>query len=176
MGVLLPNYLEENVVKGENVPNFKINTSKGASSNVFQILQDLRLKQYKGQYHPSTMPKQHKGEYHLSTVPSTAPKQYKEQYDSSTMYIDSGKPSSTTHMVQNLAQSITSFRTITPSTAMTGRMTTKQVNPVHVHPETSGEAPLEHCIYVHQATVQVCKSGESLGLRKVNTHTMEGLL
>ena len=43
MGVLLPNYPEENVVKGENVPNFKISTSTG--SNVFQILQDLRLKQ-----------------------------------------------------------------------------------------------------------------------------------
>ena len=36
MDVLLPNYLEENVVKGENVPNFKISTSTG-SSNVFQI-------------------------------------------------------------------------------------------------------------------------------------------
>ena len=45
MGVLLPNYPEENVVKGENVPNFKISTSTG-SSNVFQILQDLCLKQY----------------------------------------------------------------------------------------------------------------------------------
>ena len=45
MGVLLPNYLEENVVKGQNVPNFKISTSTG-SSNVFQILQDLHLKQY----------------------------------------------------------------------------------------------------------------------------------
>ena len=41
MGVLIPNYPEENVVKGENVPNFKINTSTGTSSNVFQILQDL---------------------------------------------------------------------------------------------------------------------------------------
>ena len=42
MGVLLPNYPDENVVRGENVPNFKINTSKGTSaSNVFQILQDL---------------------------------------------------------------------------------------------------------------------------------------
>ena len=38
MGVLLPNYPEENV-RGENVSDFKINT--GASSNVFQILQDL---------------------------------------------------------------------------------------------------------------------------------------
>ena len=49
MGVLLPNYPEENVVKGENVPNFKFGTSAGkstgTSSNVFQILQDLWLKQ-----------------------------------------------------------------------------------------------------------------------------------
>ena len=42
MGVLLPNYPEENVVRGENVPNFKMNTSEGTSAlNVFQILQDL---------------------------------------------------------------------------------------------------------------------------------------
>ena len=41
MGVLLPNYPEGNVVREENVPIFKINTSEGTSSNVFQILQDL---------------------------------------------------------------------------------------------------------------------------------------
>ena len=47
MGVLLPNYPEENVVKGENVPNFKFKTSTGTTtgtdtpSNVFQIHQDL---------------------------------------------------------------------------------------------------------------------------------------
>ena len=50
---------------------------------------------------------------------------------------------------------------------MTGRMTTKQVNPVHVHPDTSCKAPLEHCMHVHQPTVWVCKPGESLALRKV---------
>ena len=83
------------------------------------------------------------------------------------MHIDSGKPSSTTHTVQNMAQSIASFRTTTPSTAMTGRMTTKQVNPVHAHSETTHEAPLEHCMHVHQPAVQVCKPGESLALRKV---------
>ena len=32
MGVLLPNYPEENVVKGENVPNFKINTGTSSRS------------------------------------------------------------------------------------------------------------------------------------------------
>ena len=89
MGVLLPNYPEENVVKGESVPNFKINTSKGASSNVFQILQDLRLKQYEGQYHSSTIPstvlKQHKEQFHLSTTPSIMQKQYEGLYHSSTV-------------------------------------------------------------------------------------------
>ena len=42
MDVLLPNYPEENIVKGEDIPNFKVNLgiSDGAS-NVFQILQDL---------------------------------------------------------------------------------------------------------------------------------------
>ena len=107
MGVLLSNYPEENVVRGEKVPNFKINASEGTSSNVFQILQDLQLKQYQEQYHSSTvlstMPKQYEGQYHLSTVLSTAPKQYEEQYPSSTMHIDSEKSSSTTHMVQNMA-------------------------------------------------------------------------
>ena len=59
MGVLLPNYPEENVVKGENVPNFKFDTSTGTtigtSSNVFQILQDLWLKQYQGKCHSDPM-------------------------------------------------------------------------------------------------------------------------
>ena len=42
MGVLLPNYPEENIVKGEDVPNFKVNTgTSDGTSNVFQILQDL---------------------------------------------------------------------------------------------------------------------------------------
>ena len=128
MGVLLPNYPEENVVRGENVPNFKINTSEGTSSNVFQILQDLWLKQYQEQYHSSTM--------HI---------------DSKTSHT-----TSTTNAVQNMAQLATSFRTTTPSTAMTGTKTTKrQVNPVHVHPDTSCKAPLGHCMHVHQPAVQV---------------------
>ena len=175
MGVLLPNYPEENVVKEENVPNFKINTSKGTSSNVFQTLQDLQLKQYEDQYHSRTMPtdsgkvhctmpKQYKGLYPSSTVPSTAPHLYKGQHCSSTMPTDWEKPSIT---VQHIAQPMTSFRTTTSSTAITGRTTTKQVNPVQVHQETSHKALLEHCMHVHQPTVQVCKPGESLALRKV---------
>ena len=37
MGVLLPNYPEENVVKGENVPNFKINTSLSYTKKIYCI-------------------------------------------------------------------------------------------------------------------------------------------
>ena len=73
----------------------------------------------------------------------------------------------TADTVQKTAQLATSFRTTTPSTAMTGKMTTKQVNPVHVHQDTSHKAPLGHCVHVHKPTVQVCKSGKSLALRKV---------
>ena len=142
MGVLLPNYPEENVVRRENVPNFKINTSEGTSSNVFQILQDLHLKQYQDRCHSNTM-----------------------QNDLRTFHTI---PHNTTNTVQNMVQPATSFRTITPSTIMAGtETTTKQVNPVQVHPDSSHKEPLEHCIHVHQPTVQVCKPGESLALRKV---------
>ena len=76
-------------------------------------------------------------------------------------------PHNTISTVQNTAQPVTSFRTTTPSTAMPGRRTTKQVDLVHVHPDTSHKAPLGHCMHVHQPAVQVCKPGESLALRKV---------
>ena len=111
-----------------------------------------------------TIPKQYQGLYPSSTMPSTTPHLYKGQYHSSTMLIDLKKTMIT---VQHTAQPTTSFRTTTASTATTGRMTTKQVNPVHVHPETRCKALLEHCMHVHQPAVQVCKPGESLALRKV---------
>ena len=69
--------------------------------------------------------------------------------------------------MEQMAQPVTSFRTTTPSTATTGTMTTKQVNPVHVHQDTSCKAPLGHCAHVHKLTIQVCKPGELLALRKV---------
>ena len=139
MGVLLPNYPEKNIVKGENVPNFKVNTdtSEGTSSNVFQILQDLQLKQYQHQYNLNTVPNTSKTFHTMNTAQMT-----------------------------QMAQPVAPSRTTTPS-AMTDTMTTRQVNPVHVHQETSHKVPLAHCAHVHKLTIQVCKPGESLTLRKV---------
>ena len=128
MGVFLPNYPEENIVKGENVPNLKMNTgTSDGISNVFQILQDLQQKQY---------------QYNSNTVPNT-------------MH---------TRNIAQMAQLETSFRTTTPSASA---MTTKQVDPVHVHKNYSQSGPPAHCVHVHKSTILVCKPGESLALRKV---------
>ena len=74
--------------------------------------------------------------------------------------------STTNAFTQNMAQLTTSFRTTTPSTATSGRMITKQVNPVQVPQETSH-------MHVHQPMSQVCKPDESLTLRKVK-HPLNG--
>ena len=152
MGVLLPNYPEENVVKGENVPNFNTSTgtTTGTSSNVFQILQDLQLKQYQIQEkcYPDSM-----------------------QTESKTSRTSTHSTSDT--LIQNMAQLTTSFRTTAPSTATAGRMTTKQVNPVQLPQDTSHKTHLESCMHVHQSVSQVCKPGELLALRKVK-HPLNG--
>ena len=109
--------IERKIVRGENVPNFKVNTSEGTPSNVFQVLQDLQLKKYQNQCH-------------LNTVPSTS------------------KTFHTADTAQNMAQPVASFRTTTPSTTMTGTTTAKQVNPVHVHQDTSRK----HWDIVHMYT------------------------
>ena len=99
--------------------------------------------------------------------------------------------STTSTLIQNIAQPTTSFRTTTPTKDMTGRMNTvqlttsfrtttptkattgKQVNPVQVPQDTSHQAHLESCIHVHQPMSQVCKPGELLALRKVK-HPLNG--
>ena len=80
------------------------------------------------------MPRQYDDPYHPHTMRTvsdkahcTIPPPYKGQYNSSTVPIDM---KNTMITVQPTAQPTTSFRTTTPSTATTGRMTTKQVNPV----------------------------------------------
>ena len=79
------------------------------------------------------------------------------------MQIESRKSHTSTHsttstLMQNIAQPTTSFRTTTPTKATTG----KQVNPVQVPQDTSHKAHLEYCMDVHQPESQVCKPGESM--------------
>ena len=70
--------------------------------------------------------------------------------------------------VAQMAQQETYFRTTTPfAPATTTVTTTKQINPVLVHKNTSQSGPPAHCAHVHKSTVPVYKPGESLALRKV---------
>ena len=78
---------------------------------------------------------------------------------------------STTNTVQNMAQLATSSRTTTLHSYDWNKMTTKQVNPVLVHPDYSCKELLRHCTHVHQPAVQVCKPGESLALKKSQAPT-----
>ena len=123
----------------------------GTSSNVFQILQDLQLKQYQ-ENHPDSL-----------------------QNESRTSHTSTHSTTGT--LIQNIAQPATSFRTTTPTKSTTGRtntvqlttsfratpntaMTRQQVNPVQIPQDTSCNTHLESCMHVHQPISQVCMPGD----------------
>ena len=159
MGVLLPNYLEENVVKGENVPNFKISTSTG-SSNVFQILQDLRLKQCQETNSDSS---RCRASQTSTTDVTCATIQLTPliTYSSIPANQNTGMATPNTSM----SETSTSSRTPMPAeTTPSSRQLTSEI-----HRDTSHNRLSQCCMHVHQPTSQVCKPGESLALRKVKT-------
>ena len=169
IGVLLPNYTEENVVKscGENVPNFKYSTSTGTStgtsSNVFQILQDLWLKQYQ-ENHPDSLQNE-SGMSHTSTHNTTSTTGQPTPLRTCRSTTVNKRMTGTLIHNTNISQSTTSFRTTTPSKAMNGRTNTFRTTPstrqqVPIPHDTSHNRHPECCMHVHQPTSQVCKPGE----------------
>ena len=151
MGVLLPNYPEENVVKGENVPNFKISTSTG-SLNVFQILQDLRLKQY--QETGSSQPR-------VDTTCTTRQLTPLMMYSSTSANQNTGMATP----IASKSESSTFPRTIMP--AETTPRSRQPTSERHQNSSRNGHPP--YCMHVQQPQSQACKPGESLALRKVKT-------
>ena len=159
MGVLLPNYPEENVVKGENVANSKISTSTG-SSNVFQILQDLHLKQYKETNSDSSRSRASRTSTTDMTCTTTQLMPLMT-YGSTPANQNTGMATPITSM----SESLTSSRTTMPA-----KTTPSSRQPTSVmHQDTSRNGLPQCCIHVHQPQSQVCKPGESLALRKVKT-------
>ena len=162
MGVLLPNYLEENVVKGENVPNFKFgtsaSTSTGTSSNVFQILQDLWLKQYLENCSDSC-------ESRMSQISTTNTTCTTAQPTPLTTYGSTPANQNTGMITHNTSMSESSA---SPRTTMPARTTPSTRQPTSVIPQDMSHNGLPQCcMHVHQPTSQVCKPGELLALRKV---------
>ena len=162
MGVLLPNYPEDNVIKGENVPNFKFGTSTGTStgtsSNVFQILHDLRLKQYQETSSDSSKSRM-SGTGTTDTTCTTAQPTPLTTYGSAPANRNTGMATPNTSM----SESLTSSKTTMPArtTPKTRQLTTV------IPPDMSHNGLSQCCMHVHQPTSQGCKPGESLALRKV---------
>ena len=149
MSVLLPNYPEENVVKGENVPNFKISTSTGL--NVFQILQDLHLKQCQETNSDSSQSRASQ----TSTTAMTCTTQLTPlmTYDSTPANQNTGMATPITSM----SESSTSSRTTMPAeTTPSSRQPTSEI-----HRNMSCNGLSQCCMHVHQPASQVCKLGES---------------
>ena len=148
MGVLLPNYLEENVVKGET----------GMLPNVFQILQDLHLKQY--QETSSSQPRTSRASTTDMTCTTTQLMPLMT-YGSASANQNTGMATPITSM----SESSTATRTTMPAeTTPSSRQPTSVI-----HQDTSCNRLSQCCMHVHQPTSQVCKPGESLALRKVKT-------
>ena len=159
MGVLLPNYPEENVVKGENVPNFKISTSTGL--NVFQILQDLHLKQCQETNSDSSRSRASRTNTTDMTCTTTTQPTPLMTYDSTPANQNTGMATPITSM----SESSTSSRTTMPAESTpSSRQPTSEI-----HRDTSRNGLSQCCMHVHQPQSQVCKPGESLALRKVKT-------
>ena len=111
MGVLIPNYPEENVVEGDEVPNFKIDTHT-STSNVFQILQDLRLKQHQGKFEPRVH------QPGTTFMTGTA-----KQLKASKTHPKASQKAGTAEYIDNMSQIPTPCRTIPPPEVNTSHST-----------------------------------------------------
>ena len=156
MGILVPNYPKENMVK--------LGDKETGTSNVFQILQDLRIKQYQGKseskaHRPSTT-------FMTSTTKPKTPKSHKtaSQKAGTAIYTD------------NMSQIQTPCRTMPPpKTSARGTMPTPEANTSHstirpasgTHQLYSHSRPPTCCMHVHQQQSQTCKTGEPPALREV---------
>ena len=150
MGVLLPNYPEENVVKGET----------GTLSNVFQILQDLRLKQCQETNSDSSRSRVSPTST-TDTTCTTTQLMPLMTYGSTPANQNTGMATPITSM----SELSTASRTTMPAkTTPSSRQPTFKI-----HQNTSRNGLSQYYVHVYQPQSQVCKPGESLALRKAKT-------
>ena len=164
MGILLPNYPVEYVVKEDNVPNFsKVNegrTGNGTAHGMSHGTQHSISYGNTGNGTESSMPD---CTDHTSNVFQILNDIWKKQRAVQCQYNSSTVPTAPEMEIP--------FRTTTPSAPATTATIAKQVDSVHVHalpvPNTSQSGPPAHCAHVHKPLKQVFKPGDSLALRKV---------
>ena len=157
MGILVPNYPEENMV---NVRNMETGTS-----NVFQVLQDLRMQQYQGNSEPRT----HRPG---TTVTTTTTKQLKASETPKSYETASQKAGTATH-TGSMSPIQTSFRTMPPPKPSAYRtIPTPELNTVYRRPASRIHQPHSHselacCMHVHRQQSKTYRMEEPPALEEV---------
>ena len=147
MGILVPNYPEENMVK--------VRDMETGTSNVFQVLQDLRMQQYQGNSEPRT--------HRPGTTFTTSTNRQPEASKTPKSYETASQKAGT--YTDNMSPIQTSFRTIPtpePNTAHSTRRPASRIHQPHSHSE-----PQACCMHVHQQQSKTYRMEEPPALREV---------
>ena len=158
MGILVPNYLEENMVK--------IRDMETGTSNVFQVLQDLRMQQYQG----NSEPRMHRPG---TTVTTTTTKQLKAS-ETPKSYEAASQKADTATYTGNMSPIQTSFRTMPPpKPSAYGTIPTPELNTAYRRPASRTHQPHSHselqacCMHVHQQQSKTYRMEEPPALEEV---------
>ena len=159
MGILVPNYPEENMV---NVRDMETGTS-----NVFQVLQDLRMQQYQGNSEPRT----HRPG---TTATTTTTRQLKVSKTLKSCETASQKAGTTSLYTSNMSPIQTSFRTMPPPKPSAYRtIPTPELNTAYRRPASRIHQPHSHsqlqacCMHVHRQQSKTYRMEEPPALEEV---------
>ena len=147
MGILVPNYLEENMVK--------VRDMETGTSNVFQVLQDLRMQQYQGNSEPRT----HRPSTIFTTSTNRQPKASKTPKSCETASQKAGT------YTDNMSPIQTSFRTIPTPESNTAHSTRRPASSIH-QPHSHSELQT-CCMHTHQQQSKTYRMEEPPALEEV---------
>ena len=164
MGILVPNYPKENMVKARDMET--------GTSNVLQVLQDLRMQQYQGKYQRISEPRTHRPG---TTATTSTTRQLKASETPKSRETASQK-AGTTSLYTNMSPIQTSFRTMPPpkpsayrtiptpelNTAYSTRRPASRIHQPHSHSELQA-----CCMHVHQQQSKTYRMEEPPALKEV---------
>ena len=158
MGILVPNYPEENMVK--------VRDMETGTSNVFQVLQDLQMQQYQG----NSEPRMHRPG---TTVTTTTTKQLKAS-ETPKSYEAASQKADTATYTGNMSPIQTSFRTMPPpKPSAYGTIPTPELNTAYRRPASRIHQPHSHselqacCMHVHRQQSKTYRMEEPPALEEV---------
>ena len=157
MGILVPNYPEENMV---NIRDMETGTS-----NVLQVLQDLRMQQYQGNSEPRT--------HRPGTTATTTTTKQLEASETPKSYETASQKAGTATYTGNMSPIQTSFRTMPPpKPSAYGTIPTPELNTAYRRPASRIHQPHSHselayCMHVHQQQSKTYRMEEPPALKEV---------